>query len=69
MDLRPSNQQPGDMDRAAWSIVGYLVSGVGFWGGVGWLLDRWLHTSFLVLVGLLIGMAAAVYLIYQRFGK
>ena len=23
-------------DNAAWSIIGYLLSGLLFWGGVGW---------------------------------
>lgn len=56
---------PGD----AWSIVAYLLSGMLLWGGAGWLLDRWLGTSFLVLIGLLIGTAAAIYLVYIRFGS
>ncbi len=49
-----------------WSIVAYLLSGMLTWGGAGWLLDRWLGTSFLVLVGLLLGTALAIYLIYVR---
>lgn len=56
---------PGD----AWSVMGYLLSGMIIWGGAGWLLDRWLGTTFLVLIGLLVGGAAALYLIYVRYGK
>ncbi len=52
-----------------WSIVAYLLSGMLIWGGAGWLLDRWLETSFLVLVGLLLGTALAIYLIYIRLGS
>jgi F0F1-type ATP synthase assembly protein I len=70
---------PGDGARAArqpsagttdpWSIVAYLLSGMLLWGGAGWLLDRWLGTSFLVLIGLLIGVALSLYLIYLRLGS
>jgi hypothetical protein len=43
-------------ENALWSIFGYLLSGLLFWGGVGWGLDKWLGTSYLLLVGLLLGM-------------
>jgi len=54
---------------AAWSILSYLLSGMIVWGGAGWLLDRWLGTSFLVLVGLLVGTAASLYLVWLRYGR
>jgi ATP synthase protein I len=66
------SQQPGKPDRGAdmvWSIIGTLVAGVLAWGGIGWLLDRWLGTEFLVAIGILVGAAAAFYLIIRRFGS
>jgi ATP synthase protein I len=51
-----------------WSIIGTLIAGVLAWGGIGWLLDRWLGTSFLVAVGVVVGMAGAFYLIIRRYG-
>jgi ATP synthase protein I len=54
--------------EAVWSIIGTLVAGVLAWGGIGWLLDRWLGTSFLVAVGIIVGMAGAFYLIIKRYG-
>ena len=56
-------------ENALWSIFGYLLSGLLFWGGVGWGLDRWLGTSYLLLVGLLLGMGASLYLVWLRFGR
>jgi ATP synthase protein I len=56
-------------ENALWSIFGYLLSGLLFWGGVGWGLDRWLGTSYLLLVGLLVGMGASLYLVWLRFGR
>jgi F0F1-type ATP synthase assembly protein I len=51
------------------AVLAYLSAGVGFWGGVGWLVDRWLGTSFVVGIGLLLGAAAGIYLVYLRFGR
>lgn len=46
---------------------GYLVGGGAFYGGLGWLLDRWLETSFLFPVGLLFGIALAMYLVFKIY--
>ena len=62
-----SNSQ--NEENALWSIVGYLLSGLLIWGGIGWGLDQWLGTSFLVLVGLLLGMGSSIYLVWLRFGR
>lgn len=51
-----------------WSAFGYLVAGVGLYGGIGWLLDRWLGTTFLVAIGIFVGMGLSIYLIFKRFG-
>ena len=56
-------------EGAAWSIFGYLLSGLLFWGGVGYFLDRWLHARYFLLGGLLLGAGAAIYLIWLRFGR
>jgi len=55
--------------EVVWSILGTLVAGVLTWGGIGWLLDRWLHTTFLVAIGVLVGAATAFYLIIKRYGS
>ena len=60
--------RPGGSD-IVWSIIGTLVAGVLAWGGIGWLLDRWLGTEFLVAVGILVGAAGAFYLIIRRYGS
>lgn len=55
-------------EASAWSIVAHLLSGMVLYGGTGWLVDRWLGTSFLVLVGLLAGTGLAMYLVWFRYG-
>lgn len=51
-----------------WHAFGYLVSGVLFYGVVGWALDRWLGTSFLVVIGILLGAGLGIYMTFARFG-
>lgn len=54
----------------AWSITATMISGMLTWGGIGYLLDRWLDLRWLFLpVGLVIGTGASVYLIYVRYGR
>jgi F0F1-type ATP synthase assembly protein I len=67
---RPSPEgRDGPIEEAqAWSLVSYLLAGLITFGGLGLLLDRWLGTSWLVLVGLLAGAGLAFYLIWFRYG-
>jgi ATP synthase protein I len=54
-------------DGIFWSIFAYLITGLVFWGGAGALADHFLHTSYLILIGLLIGLSAGLGLIWMRF--
>jgi F0F1-type ATP synthase assembly protein I len=56
-------------ENALWSIVGYLLSGLLIWGGIGWGFDQWLDTSYFLLIGLLLGAGASIYLVWLRFGR
>ena len=64
----PPKEPSGRGSEVVWSILGTLIAGVLAWGGIGWLLDRWLGTRFLVAIGVLIGAAGAFYLIIRRHG-
>jgi ATP synthase protein I len=50
-------------------VVSILISGLAFYGGLGWLLDRWLQTTWLLPVGIIVGTAAGVYLVIARYGR
>ena len=52
-----------------WHAFGYLVSGVAVYGFLGWLADRWLGTSFLVVVGILLGAGFGLYMTFARFNR
>jgi F0F1-type ATP synthase assembly protein I len=46
-----------------------MLSGMIVWGGVGWLLDRWLETRVFTLVGVLLGLGVAIYLVVIKYGS
>lgn len=47
-----------------------LLSGVFTWGGIGWLLDRWLGTApWLLVAGFVVGWATGIYLAWLKFGR
>jgi F0F1-type ATP synthase assembly protein I len=45
-----------------------MLSGIIVWGGAGLLLDRLWDTRFLALVGTLLGLTAAIYLVVVKYG-
>lgn len=54
----------------AWSITGTLLGGILVWGGIGFLLDRWLDLRWLFLpIGMVIGAGASIYSVYLRYGR
>lgn len=57
-------------DSEMWTKVGgYLLAGPLLYGGIGWGLDHWLGTAFLLPVGIIGGMALSLYLIWFRYGS
>jgi F0F1-type ATP synthase assembly protein I len=75
-DERPASKPMPDPDAGhprleesrMWNVVSYLITGPVLFGGIGLLLDHWLHTSFVVVVGILLGMATSLYLVWFRYG-
>ena len=64
----PNRAQTEGMDQAS-RALSYLISGVLLWGGLGWLGDHFLHTKFLIPIGIVIGAGLGCYLIIVRFGQ
>ena len=71
MTQQNSRSAPDDDPPAGdpWHAFGYLVSGVGIYGLLGWLADRWLGTSFLVMLGILLGAGLGIYMTFARFNR
>lgn len=51
-----------------WAALSTLLAGVFVWGGLGWLVDRWLGITLLLPIGLLLGIGLATYSIMKRYG-
>ena len=68
-ESEPPREPPGRGAGVVWSILGTMIAGVLAWGFIGWLLDQWLGTRYLVAVGIIVGMAGAMYLIIKRHGS
>lgn len=58
----PDNQA---MDQGM-RVLSYLISGVLFYGALGWVGDHFLGTSFLLPVGILLGAGLGIYLTIKR---
>lgn len=66
--MRQSDDAPVESPKGdPWLAFGYLVAGVLLYGGVGWLLDRWWGTSFMVVIGILLGAGLAIFQTFARF--
>lgn len=69
---RSSSATPAESPEQAskgdpWHAFGYLVAGVLMYGALGWFADRWLGTSFLVVIGIVLGAGLGIYMTIKRF--
>ena len=47
-------------------VLSYLISGVLLYGALGWVGDHFLHTRFLLPIGIVVGAALGIYLTIKR---
>lgn len=47
-------------------VLSYLISGVIFYGALGWVGDHFLRTSFLLPIGIVLGAVLGIYLTIKR---
>lgn len=50
-------------------VLSYILAGLILYGGLGWLGDYFLQTSWLLPVGLIVGLVCSIYLIIKRYGR
>lgn len=53
----------------AYGALGLVISGVLVWGAAGWAVGEWLDNRLFVMLGLLLGMGAGLYLVWFRYGR
>ncbi|MDQ1627291.1 MAG: synthase protein [Actinomycetota bacterium] len=52
-----------------WAVLSYIITGVLFYGAIGWLVDAWLGTRGFVAAGIVLGAAAGIWLVWLRYSK
>ncbi|WP_338751033.1 AtpZ/AtpI family protein [Janibacter alittae] len=55
-------------DAMGSTVLAHLLTGPALFGGLGWLLDRWLEVTVFVAVGIILGMGLSLYSIWLRYG-
>jgi len=48
------------LDRDLWTIVGHMAASLLVYGGIGYLLARWLDHPILLLVGIVFGLVLSL---------
>ena len=56
-------------DAMGSTILAYLLTGPALFGGLAWLLSEWTGVTFFLPIGILVGMALSLYIIWLRYGK
>lgn len=67
-DESPEPRRGGSTDDGM-IVLSYILAGLILYGGLGWLGDHYLNTSWLLPVGLIVGLACSIYLIIKRYGS
>lgn len=68
MSDEDSDKERAEQNRA-WNAVSLLLAGLVFWGGIGWLIARWLDNQIFTAAGVVLGVGGALYLVWIRYGR
>lgn len=69
-DRSPSSRNSDPGEQMAWAAIATLVGGPLTWGGIGWLLDRWMETDRVFTAGgVIVGFITSIYIVYVRYGR
>jgi ATP synthase protein I len=63
-------QQPGSPREAdGWQILSYMLGGMIFYGGIGWVAAHYTGISVLFPIGMILGIGLSVAMIIFRFTR
>jgi F0F1-type ATP synthase assembly protein I len=69
-DAHADSRQLWAAADSGWVLMVELITATFTWGGIGWLLDRWLGTApWFLITGFAIGWGTGIYLAWHRFGR
>jgi ATP synthase protein I len=63
----PGTGTPNEND--GWRYFSYMIGGMVFYGGVGWLIGHWTGLSILFPMGMILGIVLSVLMIIFRFTR
>jgi ATP synthase protein I len=65
--VRKQDQEPPPLpsaqERDGWLIFSYMLGGMAFYGGVGWLIGHWTGITILFPLGMILGIGLSIALI------
>ena len=69
-DERERDRPAADQDgmTQGMRVLSHLIAGVALYGALGWVGDHFLHTSFLLPIGIVLGAALGIYTMIKRLG-
>ncbi|HZE30418.1 MAG TPA: hypothetical protein VE198_03150 [Actinoallomurus sp.] len=65
----PTESEDREFANAVSAAPATILAGMLVFGGVGWLLARWLDIQALLPIFLVLGLVFAGYLVYVRYGR
>ena len=63
----PQPPQPRESD--GWQILSYMLGGMIFYGGIGWVAAHYTGISVLFPIGMILGIGLSVAMIIFRFTR
>lgn len=67
-DRVPDGKDEKAGNEDGYQILSYLLAGVLFYGGLGWVGDHFFHTRFCMPLGIMLGSVLSLYMVVKRFG-
>jgi len=64
----PTQRGAGSSDDGM-AVLSYVLSGILFYGGLGWAGAHFLGQVWMLPAGLVLGLLASVYLVVKRYGS
>jgi ATP synthase protein I len=65
----PPDQSGPPEQNQGWAVFSYLLSGMLFYGLVGWLVSRVAHVALIFPLGMLVGLALGIVLVVFKYGR
>lgn len=63
------DQPPAPREADGWQILSYMLGGMIFYGGIGWVAAHYTHISVLFPMGMILGIGLSVTMIIFRFTR